>query len=212
MRVRAKKNREPRLEKVSHLLVNIENEKIDIENSYDEKRPLWIELGCGKGAFATAMSARHPEVNYLAFELVIDVMLMAMEKAEKEGCGNLKFYNGDAEKINELMGDKKADAIFINFCDPWPKARNAKRRLTSPLFLERYKKLLNNGAKIYFKTDNRQLFDYSLETFAECGYTLENVCYDLHNSPLNANNIRTEYENNFTDKGFTINYLEAYIK
>lgn len=212
MRVRAKKNKDVRLEKVKHYYAAMDGEKIDIDKSYDEERPLWIELGCGKGAFATAMSARHPEVNYLAFELVIDVMLMAMEKADREECKKLKFYNGDAEKINELLGDKKADALFINFCDPWPKARTAKRRLTSPLFLERYKKLLKDGARIYFKTDNRPLFDYSVETFTECGYTLENVCYDLHNSPLNEQNIRTEYENNFTDKGFTINYLEAFVK
>ncbi len=212
MRVRVKKNREPRLEKVSHFFVATDGEKIDIKNSYSEERPLWIELGCGKGAFATAMSARHPEVNYLAFELVVDVILMAMEKAEKDGCGNLKFYNGDAERINELLGEKRADALFINFCDPWPKARNAKRRLTSPLFLERYKKLLKDGARIYFKTDNRPLFDYSVEQLVACGYTLDNVCYDLHNSPMNEKNIRTEYEENFSGKGFTINYLEAYIK
>ncbi len=212
MRVRVKKNRDVRLQKVEKFYAALNEEKIDVKASYDKERPLWIELGCGKGAFATKMSARHPEVNYLAFELVIDVMLMAMEKAERDGCGNLKFYNGDAEKITELLDGEKANAIFINFCDPWPKARTAKRRLTSPLFLERYKKILAEGARIYFKTDNRPLFDYSVEQFEACGYTLENVCYDLHNSPMNEANIRTEYEDNFSGKGFTINYLEAYIK
>jgi len=212
MRMRPKKNRDTRLKKVENLFALANGDVIDIDASFDKKRPLWLEIGCGKGAFATQMSARNPDVNYLAFEKVIDVMMMAMEKADREGCGNLRFYNCDAENICTLLEGTKLDRIFINFCDPWPKKRNAKRRLTSPLFLERYKTLLADGARIYFKTDNRPLFDYSLETFAECGYTVENVCFDLHASPMNEENIQTEYEKNFSGKGFTINYLEAYIK
>lgn len=212
MRMRTKKNREARLKKVEDLFAVLDGEKIDISKSFDKKRPLWLEIGCGKGAFASQMSARNDDVNYLAFEKVIDVMMMAMEKAVRDGCGNLRFYNGDAENILALLEGEKLERIFINFCDPWPKKRNAKRRLTSPLFLEKYKQLLDEGARIYFKTDNRDLFDYSLETFAECGYTLENVCFDLHSSPMNEFNIETEYEKNFSEKGFTINYLEAYIK
>ncbi len=212
MRMRAKKNRENRLEKVQNLFCVMKGESIDIGASFDSNRPLWLEIGCGKGAFAAQMSERHGEVNYLAFEKVLDVLLMAMEKADREGCGNLRFYNGDAENICTLLEGIKVNAIFINFCDPWPKKRNAKRRLTSPLFLERYKHILSEGAKIYFKTDNKDLFDYSLETFIESGYTLENVCFDLHSSPLNESNILTEYEKNFSEKGFKINYLEAFIK
>lgn len=212
MRVRTKKNRGPRLQAVEHFFAVCNDEKIDLNSSFDAQRPLWLELGCGKGAFATQMSVRHTEVNYLAFEKVTDVMLMAMEKAERDGCGNLRFYNGDAENVCALLDGAKVDRLFINFCDPWPKKRNAKRRLTSPRFLESYKALLNDGARIYFKTDNRDLFDYSIEQFVACGYTLENVCYDLHSSPLNADNIQTEYERNFSGKGFTINYTEAYLK
>lgn len=212
MRMRSKKNRDVRLERVKDLFCTVNEDKIDIAASYDEKLPLWVELGCGKGTFACKMSEKHPEVNYLAFEKVIDVLMMAMEKATRDGCGNLKFYSGDAENICTLLDGEKIDALFINFCDPWPKKRNAKRRLTSPLFLEKYKGILADGARIYFKTDNRPLFDYSLETFIECGYTLDNVCFDLHASPLNENNIQTEYEQNFSEKGFSINYLEAYLK
>jgi len=211
MRMRAKKNREERLQKVEHMLCVVNEDIIDIDSSFNDKRPLWVELGCGKGAFATQMSARHPEVNYLAFEKVRDVMLMAMEKADREGCGNLKFYDGDAENICTLLGENKICALFINFCDPWSKKRYAKRRLTSPIFLEKYKKVLAENARIFFKTDNRELFDYSLETFTEAGFTLDNVCFDLHNSPMNETNIPTEYEKNFSAKGFTINYLEAFI-
>lgn len=212
MRMRAKKNRDDRLKKVESLFCVLNDGKIDIASSFDKERPLWIELGCGKGTFASQMSARNTQVNYLAFEKVPDVLLMAMEKAKREGCGNLRFYNGDAENICTLLDGCKVTALFINFCDPWPKKRNAKRRLTSPLFLEKYKQILDGNSRIYFKTDNRDLFDYSLETFVESGYTIENVCFDLHNSPLNENNIPTEYEKNFSEKGFTINYLEAYVK
>lgn len=212
MRMRPKKNREARLLKVDNFFAVCDGEKIDVQQSFGEKRPLWLEIGCGKGAFAAAMSSRHPEVNYLALERVIDVMLMAMERAAAEGCGNLRFCSCNAENICTLLEGEKLDRVFINFCDPWPKKRNAKRRLTSPLFLERYKTLLAPGARIYFKTDNRNLFDYSVEQFDSCGYVAENVCYDLHASPLGEDNIMTEYEKNFSEKGFKINYLEAYVK
>lgn len=212
MRIRTKKNRAARLEKVEGLFAVLDGERIDVDASFDAKRPLWLEIGCGKGTFAARMSARHTEVNYLAFERVIDVLLMAMEKAAGEGCGNLRFCNCNAENLPVLLEGQRLDRIFINFCDPWPKKRNAKRRLTSPLFLEKYKALLSPGARIYFKTDNADLFDYSIEQFSSCGYTLENICRDLHSSPLNADNIETEYEKNFSEKGFKINYLEAFVK
>ena len=212
MRMRPKKNREPRLKKVENFFAAVDGETIDIDASFDKKGPLWLEIGCGKGAFAEQMSLRHPDVNYLAVEKVIDVLLMAMEKASKSGCSNLKFCNCDVQNICVLLNGTKVDRMFINFCDPWPKKRNAKRRLTSPLFLEMYKTILKENARIFFKTDNTDLFAYSLEQFAKCGYTLENVCTDLHASVLNDENIETEYEKNFSEKGVKIKYLEAYIK
>lgn len=241
MRMRPKRNRLLRLERVSELFaldvegnfagspvtevtvaeaVDGESEAyvalkpiaIDVEKSFDRKAPLFLEIGCGKGSFACAYAKRRPDVNYLALEKVDDVILLAMERAQREGATNLRFCKADAENLLELLHGIKVDAMFINFCDPWPKARNAKRRLTSPGFLENYKGILADGAKIFFKTDNRPLFDYSLETFAECGYHLENVCFDLHASPLDATNIRTEYETTFSAKGFKINYLEASLK
>ena len=155
MRMRPKKNRDARLEKVSGLLAELDGGRVKLSPAFGEGRELFVELGCGKGAFAR---------------------------------------------------------LYLNFSDPWPKKRNAKRRLTSPLFLERYKTILAPGGRIFFKTDNRPLFDYSLETFAASGYTLENVCFDLHGSPMAAENIMTEYERNFSAKGFAINYLEAFLK
>lgn len=211
MRMRTKKNREARLKKVDNYFCILDNERIDFNSSFQSTAPLWVELGCGKGAFAVAMSKRRTDVNYLAFEKVTDALLMAMEKADREQCPNLKFFNGDASNVCELLNGTKADALFINFCDPWPKKRNAKRRLTSPQFLEKYKMILANGAHIYFKTDNRPLFDYSLETFTQAGFVLTKVTCDLHASPMNSENIETEYEKTFSLKGYAINYLEAVL-
>ncbi len=213
MRMRPKKNRTARLEKVSGLFAVSEDGKIDLPATFgSENGNFLVEIGCGKGSFACGMSKKRPEANILALEKVTDVMMMAMEKATREECRNIRFDNIDALNIDTYLPEHSVDALYLNFSDPWPKKRNAKRRLTSPVFLEKYKTILKSGARIYFKTDNVGLFDYSLETFTECGYTLENITRDLHSSPLNAENIETEYERNFSAKGFTINYLEAFLK
>ncbi len=214
MRMRPKKNRVPRLEAVSGYFASVDdNGMIDIEKTFaDKKERLLLELGCGKGTFAATLSKRETDANIIAVERVPDVILMAMEKASKEECANLRFASFDITDILEKVPEHSADAIYINFCDPWPRKKNAKRRLTSPLFLERYKKILKDGACIYFKTDNIGLFEYSLETFPSCGYKLKNVCFDLHSDVLNENNIVTEYEKNFSEKGFKINYLEAFLQ
>lgn len=213
MRMRPKKNRVPRLEKVKGLIANEKDGKIDLSASFEGLNgPLFVELGCGKGAFAVGLCGKYPDARILAVEKVTDVIMMAMEAADRNGCGNVRFVNADAAGLCDMLPEKSAERIYINFCDPWPKKRNAKRRLTSPLFLEMYKRILAAGGKIFFKTDNRPLFDYSLETFAACGYTVENVTYDLHASALASENIQTEYERNFSAKGFSINYLEAFLK
>ena len=199
MRMRPKKNRDARLEKVSGLLAELDGGRVKLSPAFGEGRELFVELGCGKGAFITGLSERFPDASLLAVEKVTDVAMMAMEKA-------------DGAAIDMLLPAHSVARLYLNFSDPWPKKRNAKRRLTSPLFLERYKTILAPGGRIFFKTDNRPLFDYSLETFAASGYTLENVCFDLHGSPMAAENIMTEYERNFSAKGFAINYLEAFLK
>ena len=186
------------------------DEKLDPDATFENKNPRTVyEFGCGKGAFCTQLALREPQTDIIAIEKVRDVLLMAMEKAAVMGLCNLRFANFDLERVAEILPPRSADAIYINFCDPWPRKRHAKRRLTSPLFLERYKGILKQDARIYFKTDNAGLFEYSLETFTEAGYTLYNVCRDLHADPLGENNIETEYEKNFSAKGFKINYLEA---
>jgi len=213
MRMRPKKNREIRLEKVSSLFAKTnENKMVNIISNFENKnQKLFLEIGCGKGAFVTELSRRNPDACILAVERVQDVLMMAMEKAEREGCTNIAFLNENADNVDAFLPPKSIDRLYLNFSDPWPRKKNAKRRLTSPLFLERYKKILKDDARIYFKTDNIGLFEYSLETFKEANFILENICYDLHSSEMNENNIMTEYEKNFSAQGFKINYLEAFL-
>lgn len=211
--MRPKKNRNSRLLAVNEYFAVFDGEKCDLSKSFAfDSESLFLELGCGKGDFAAALSKRHPETRMIAVEKVVDVIMMAMEKAKGQQCENLRFIHADIEKIHEIMPKNAVTALFINFCDPWPRKKNAKRRLTSPLFLEKYKTLLKKDARLYFKTDNLALFEYSLETLQNAGFTLQNVCFDLHGDEiLNKNNIQTEYERTFSQKGFKINTLEAFL-
>ncbi len=210
MRMRAKKNRLNRFEKVNYLFADIDENGFIINDN--DKNELWVEIGCGKGTFAVATAKRNEDVQMVAVEVVTNVLLMAMEKAAKCGTDNLTFFNGNADKIESYFAEKSLDRIILNFSDPWPKKKHEKRRLTSPDFLKKYKSVLKDGGKIYFKTDNRPLFDYSLGSFASEGFILNKVLFDLHSSELDADNIRTEYEENFSAKGFKINYLEACLR
>ena len=214
MRMRPKKNRDKRMEKVNRLFV-IQNEDgiVDIESSFENKGELILEIGCGKGAFINGLSEQYPDKRLLAVELVPDVLMMAMEKADREERKNICFLNANAENIADIIPQGSVSRLYLNFSDPWPKKRNAKRRLTSPLFLEKYKKILAPKGKIFFKTDNKGLFDYSLESFVENGYVVSDVCFDLHgDSVFSKDNIETEYEKNFSAKGFLINRLVAEVR
>jgi tRNA (guanine-N7-)-methyltransferase len=166
-----------------------------------------------KGAFINGLSEQYPDKRLLAVELVPDVLMMAMEKADREERKNICFLNANAENIADIIPEGSVSRLYLNFSDPWPKKRNAKRRLTSPLFLERYKKILAPQGKIFFKTDNKGLFDYSLESFVENGFVVTDVCFDLHgDSVFNKDNIQTEYEKTFSEKGFLINRLVAKVR
>ena len=149
-----------------------------------------------------------PNVNFLAIEKNSDVLLMAAEKIKNENLKNVKFVRGDAAFLNEFDSKTKCDRIYINFCDPWHKSGHKKRRLTYKTFLEMYKKLLKRGGELHFKTDNAPLFEFSLNSFADFGLRLKNITLDLHKSGF-ENNVVTEYEKAFSDKGQPIYRCEA---
>lgn len=168
-------------------------------------RELHVELGTGKGDFITQIAERNPQINFIGLEVEATVVLTAARKVREKNLSNVRLFVFDVSNIAELFAEHSVDRLYINFCDPWPKKRHAKRRLTNIRFLELYRKILKVGGEIYFKTDNRGLFDYSLEQFAEAGLDVRDVTNDLHaNEP--PDNIRTEYENRFSSEGVPINF------
>ena len=179
---------------------------------FNNDAPVRIEIGCGKGDFIVGTAEKYPEINFLAVEKIADVLVMAAEKVKKSGFENIKVCCLDAKELGEIFDEKSIDGIYLNFSDPWPKAKHYKRRLTYRDFLEIYKRILKDKGGIYFKTDNLGLFDFSLEEFAAAGLNIEKVTYDLHNSEYTDGNVMTEYERRFSSLGSTIKRAEAYKK
>ena len=177
---------------------------------FQNDHPIHIEVGMGKGQFIIEMARRNPEVNYIGIEKYSSVLVRAVEKLEDFEQDNLRLIRMDAENIEEVFDKDEVDRIYLNFSDPWPKDRHAKRRLTSTRFLERYNNILTPEGRVMFKTDNKDLFDFSLEQVEEAGWILENHTYDLHHSEYNAGNVMTEYEEKFSAKGNPICRLVAY--
>lgn len=168
---------------------------------FGNSHPIHIEIGMGKGRFIIDMAKLHPEINYVGIEKFSSVLVRAIEKQEVEQLPNLLFIRMDAEYIENVFDRGEVDYIYLNFSDPWPKDRHAKRRLTSVNFLNRYINLLADGGGVTFKTDNRPLFDFSLTQVEEAKWTLENVTFDLHHSEFAEGNVMTEYEQRFSDMG-----------
>ena len=169
---------------------------------FGNDRPLHVEIGMGKGSFLLEMARLHPEINFLGIEKYSSVLLRAIEKHEEAPeLTNLKFIRMDAEEIEEVFAPGEIAYIYLNFSDPWPKARHAKHRLTSDRFLRRYEKLLAADGGVTFKTDNVDLFDFSVESAEECGWELAAISRDLHKSPYAEGNVMTEYERKFAGLG-----------
>lgn len=177
---------------------------------FGNDHPIHIEVGMGKGQFIIEMAKRNPEINYIGIEKYSSVLVRAVEKLEDFEQNNLRLIRMDAENIEEVFDKDEVDRIYLNFSDPWPKDRHAKRRLTSTRFLERYDNILTPEGRVMFKTDNKDLFDFSLEQVEEAGWILENHTYDLHHSEYNEGNVMTEYEEKFSAKGNPICRLVAY--
>lgn len=169
---------------------------------FGNNAPIRIEVGMGKGKFITTLAAQNPGINYIGIEKYSSVLIRALEKVENEPLSNLRFIRMDAEEIGSVFEKGEVDRIYLNFSDPWPKDRHAKRRLTSGRFLERFENILTTGGLIEFKTDNRVLFDYSLEEARDNGWEIISYSYDLHNDAgLCEGNIMTEYEEKFSAAG-----------
>ena len=183
---------------------------------FGNKNPVYIEIGMGKGQFILNMAAKYPDINFVGIERYTSVLLRAVEKFDTDEfkeLNNVRFICMDARNVEDVFAPGEVERIYLNFSDPWPKARHARRRLTSTEFLDRYEKVLAEGGRVEFKTDNTELFNFSLEQVKEAGWTLENFTYDLHhNEEMNQDNIMTEYEEKFSKKGNPINKLIAVRK
>ena len=174
---------------------------------FAKKQPLHIEVGMGKGRFLMDLARLHPDINYIGIEMYDSVLLRALQKREEleengEVYSNLFFMRVDARLLPEIFEKGEVDKIYLNFSDPWPKARHAKRRLTSREFLARYDQILVQDGKVEFKTDNKELFEFSLEEVEEAGWNLEASTFDLHhNEEMVQGNVMTEYEEKFSSMG-----------
>ncbi len=209
MRMRKKKNCGARMERCSDIWIkNPEENKGKWSSVFGNDNPIHIEIGCGKGNFILGMAKMYPNINFIGIEKVEDVIVMAMEKVTEAELTNVLFMDMDAERIEEFFVRGEIERIYLNFSDPWKKKKQAKRRLTHKNFLDKYKNVLNEGDYIFFKTDNRPLFEFSLNSFCEENYKLSNISLDLHNSGFEGN-VMTEYEERFSKMGMPIYRLEA---
>lgn len=177
---------------------------------FGNDNPIHIEVGMGKGRFITTLAELNPDINYIGIEKYSSVLYRALEKMNALKLTNLYFIRMDAEDICNVFEKDEIAKIYLNFSDPWPKDRHAKRRLTSKNFFERYDKILISDGKVEFKTDNNDLFDFSLEQILKAGWNLSAVTRDLHNDEsMNMGNVMTEYEEKFNSAGNPINKLIA---
>lgn len=210
MRMRKRNNLTPRMEACSSIWVKDGTlRKGKWLELMPEAKELRLEIGCGKGKFTVETAAANPDVLIIAVEKVQEAMILGMEKALAMGLKNLYFLSLDAAQIEEYFEDGEVDLLYLNFCDPWPRKKNAKRRLTFRTFLEKYKKILKDRGEIHFKTDNAALFEWSLEEFEFCKLEIRNLTRDLHaNGPVG---IMTGYEEKFHELGTPINRCELTV-
>ncbi|GAB6169557.1 tRNA (guanosine(46)-N7)-methyltransferase TrmB [Clostridium carnis] len=215
MRLRKKPWARPELESCDFFIINPSENKGKWKESFGNDKPIYLELGCGKGTFVAVHGSENKDKNYIAIDIKDEVLVLAkrnIEKAyaEKEvSLDNIKLMAQEIEIIKDMLGDgDKIDRIYINFCNPWPKERHKKRRLTHTKQLESYKTFLKDSGEIYFKTDDDPLFEESLEYFKESGFKIKYITYDLHNSDFEGN-VETEHEKMFTEMGIKIKFLIA---
>lgn len=194
-------------EYVMHLPEEYESYKGRWREFFGNENPIHIEIGMGKGQFIMELAKTNPDINYIGIEKYSSVLVRALEKRPELETKNLVFIRMDAEDIVKVFDKDEIERIYLNFSDPWPKDRHAKRRLTSTQFLSKYNQFLQPDGKVIFKTDNRPLFDFSLVQVEEAGWTLESHTFDLHNSQFVEGNVMTEYETKFVAEGKPICWM-----
>ncbi len=181
------------------------------QDKFNENLPLHVEVGTGKGRFITEMAQSHPDINFIGVEKYESVIVTGVERVIDNPLANIQFLQEDVKDITDFFAEGEVDLLYINFTDPWPKTKHAKRRLTHPFFLEKYQQILKTGGEVHFKTDNQGLFEYSIESMSQFGFKLKNISLDLHNSGMQGN-VMTEYEEKFSAKGMRIYRLEAELE
>ena len=208
MRMRRKKNLVPRMEACGQWLIrDPKAQRGHWRELMPDARELRVELGCGKGRFTVGTAQAEPDVLLIAVEKVPDAMVVAMERAQAAGLHNVFFVVGDAALLPDMFAPAEVDRLYINFCDPWPKSNQKKRRLTHGNFLKKYRQVLAEGGQIHFKTDNDKLFEWSLEEIPQFGFALSEVTRDLHaDGPVG---VMTDYERKFYGEGKSINRCVA---
>ena len=211
MRMRRMKNLEPRMEKCAALrIVEPADYKGKWRSLKENATALWVEVGCGKGKFTAETAKENPDVLLIAVERCREAMVVAMEKAQSMGLTNVFYIDMDVANIEEIFAAGEIERLFINFPDPWPRKKNAKRRLTHRGFLDKYCRVVREGGEVHYKTDNAPLFEFSVEEFATCGLEVKNLTRNLHENGIVG--IMTGYEEKFHALGTPINRCEVVCK
>lgn len=207
MRLRNKKGAHDIISKSTYLIQNYEEYKGKFKSLFENNNSIAIEIGMGKGDFIIQKAIQNPNINFIGIEKYATVLVSAVKKLEQLDIKNLKIINMDANFIDDVF-DKEIDKIYLNFSDPWPKKKHSSRRLTSSLFISKYNKIFKNNRIIEMKTDNRNLFEYSIVSLTNNGYVIEDINLDLHAlKPID--NVMTEYEKKFVKLGNTIYKMKA---
>ena len=211
MRMRRMRNLEPRMERCAdYRILDPQTRKGTWRELFPQCTALWVEVGCGKGKFTAETAAANPDVLLIAVERCREAMVVAMEKAQGMGLKNVWFIDMDVANMEECFEKGEIDRLFINFPDPWPRKKNAKRRLTHRGFLDKYCRVVREGGEIHFKTDNAPLFEFSVEEFAACGLQVNHLTRNLHENGIVG--IMTGYEEKFHALGTPINRCEVVCK
>jgi tRNA (guanine-N7-)-methyltransferase len=208
MRLRKKWWARPELEASSIIVTKPTDLKGRWKEAFGNNNPIYLELGCGRGQFISKRAIESPEVNFVGVDLKDEVLIYALRKVTEAEVLNVRLIPMNITWIGDVFEENEIDRIYINFCNPWPKERHNKRRLTHTAFLTQYKKFIKQGSEVWFKTDNTELFEDSFEYFKECGFEVTYSTYDLHNSGFQQN-VVTEYEQKFTSLGMNTMFLIA---